>query len=288
MQEVTGSEHMDWLCSYADKELQMISWWPYETQLVDVPGYDDHIYNFNATFGSIELMYNSSTKRFGFHCSEDSKIHYNFRMEKVDGAYYVGFDFEANGDEPNEQVDRDYVFNDWIIKICPGKGDGRKDGTKRIIVEDLVARDNLEHLDDSDWDYNDVVFDIVIKNGRATITLLAAGGTLPLTVAGHEVHEEFGLQERRPVNVNAGVTREPVTFEINVASDNINDIPVIVTNGGTSYELLSNKGQAPAKICVGTDYKWCDERQNIKTVYPKFAEWATKNPTDWERDDWYK
>ena len=57
---VVGSQHMDWLCSYADKELRVISWWPYVTELVSVEGYDDHIYNFNAAMGSIELMYNST------------------------------------------------------------------------------------------------------------------------------------------------------------------------------------------------------------------------------------
>jgi hypothetical protein len=43
-------------------------------------------------------------------------------MKCIDGQYYVGFDFEATGDNPNQQETRDYIFNDWIIKICPGNG----------------------------------------------------------------------------------------------------------------------------------------------------------------------
>jgi hypothetical protein len=123
VQHVYGAHsNMDWLCSYADKELRVISWYPYEEELVDVEGYDDHIYNFNATYGSIQLMYNSTTKRFGYHNSLDSKMHYNYMMKCIDGQYYVGFDFEATGDNPNQQETRDYIFNDWIIKICPGNG----------------------------------------------------------------------------------------------------------------------------------------------------------------------
>lgn len=290
-QDVVGSEHMDWLCSYSDKELQVISWYPYEEQLIDVEGYDDHIYNFNAAYGSIQLMYNTTTKRFGFHNSEDDMIHYNFRMVEIDGAYYVGFDFEGTlmADNPsnlNTSVPRDWVFDDWIVKICPGKGTGNI--YKRIIVEDLVAQDNLKHLPESDWDYNDAVFDVCINDGVATIVLQAAGGTLPLYIGNKEVHELFGVKTNMPVNVGIGATKKPVTFQINVPDDNIYNIPVVVHNKGKQYELLANIGQAPAKICVGTDYEWCIEYQHIKSKYPKFIEWSTKNPMQYEDNYWYK
>lgn len=290
-QDVIGSDHMDWLCSYSDKELQVISWYPYEEQLVDVEGYDDHIYNFNSAYGSIQLMCNTTTKRFGFHNSEDNMIHYNFRMVEIDGAYYVGFDFEGtlmpdNPDNLNTLVPRNWVFDDWIVKICPGKGSGKN--FKRIIVEDLVATNNLEHLTESDWDYNDAVFDVYIEDGVATIVLQAAGGTLPLYVGGKEVHEMFGVNVKVPVNVGTGVEKDTVTFTINVANDDINNIPVIVHNKGEEYELLANIGQAPAKICVGTDYEWCSERQHIKQKYPKFVEWSTRNPMQYGDNYWYR
>lgn len=59
VQHVYGRHNnMDYLCAY------------------NSAGTDDHIYNFNATSGSIQLMVNSSTRRFGFHSSQDSKMHY--------------------------------------------------------------------------------------------------------------------------------------------------------------------------------------------------------------------
>lgn len=256
VQHVYGSHsNMDWLCSY-----------------VEVTNQDDHIYNFNATFGSIQLMYDSSTKRFGYHNSLDSKMHYDYHIECINGQYYVGFDFEATGENPNQQEARDYIFNDWIIKICPARG-----VTKRVIVEDLIAQDNLEHLPESDWDYNDAVFDITYSDGIATITLLAAGGTLPLYVGGHEVHAEFG-EDLHPINVFGRITHSPVTFQIRSIDD---DIPVIVYNKGVSYELLANMGQAPAKICVSTDYEWCAEGQHIKGKYPKFVEYCHNRIENW-------
>ena len=268
VQHVYGAHsNMDWLCSYANKELKVISWWPYESELVDVEGHDDHIYNFNATKGSIQLMQNSTTERFGFFNSLDSKMHYNYCMKCIDGQYYIGFDFEATGQ--NQQEQRDYIFNDWIIKICPAVE------TKRIIVEDLVA--NLDHLKESDWDYNDAVFDISFSNGVTTITLLAAGGTLPLYIGGHEVHAEFG-EGLHPINVYGTITHNPVTFQIRNISD---DIPVTVTNNGRTYELKANVGQAPAKICVGTDYQWCTEWQHIKSKYPRFADYCKYRIENW-------
>lgn len=83
---------------------------------------DDHVNNFNSADGSVMLMFDSSTQRWGYSSSSDSgHIFYYFRMEFIDGAYYVGFDFSAEGQNPNEQVQRDYIYNDWIIKIVPGK-----------------------------------------------------------------------------------------------------------------------------------------------------------------------
>ena len=82
--------------------------------------------------------------------------------------------------------------------------------------------------------------------------------------------------------------KDPVTFTINVANDDINNIPVIVYNNGEEYELLANIGQAPAKICVGTDYEYCLERQHVKQKYPKFVEWSTRNPMQYGDNYWYR
>ena len=110
--EVTGGNQMDWLCAGSASMG------------------DDHVNNFNNADGSVMLMVKSSTQRFGFKSSSDNgHVFHNFRM--VDGAtidpslagfYYVGFDFEAAGQNPNEQISRDLTYNDWIVKILPSKG----------------------------------------------------------------------------------------------------------------------------------------------------------------------
>lgn len=218
---------------------------------------------------------------------------YYFRMEYIDGAYYVGFDFSAEGQNPNEQVQRDYIYNDWIVKIVPGKGmstpptEGEQPqastypGCRRIIVEDLVANiNNVQVVSESDWDYNDVVFDAVIVDGKVIITVLNVGASLDLFIEGEEVHDLCGI--------GRGVYTaqvEPTTFVLeNTNITNIKDIKV--TGGKTGIELKAENHMAPSKICVGTDYVWCSEGQDIKTKYAGFTDWVkNENP---ETDQWYK
>ena len=41
-------------------------------------------------------------------------------------------------------------------------------------------------------------------------------------------------------------------------------------------------GEAPEKIAVGVDFKWCKEKQNIKDVYGSFVDYvADKSKTNW-------
>ena len=142
----------------------------------------------------------------------------------------------------------------------------------RIIAEDLTVDEN------SDFDFNDVVFDVAPNgDGTTTIILRAAGGTLPLYVAGHEVHQEFanaypnkGITTMTMINTR-GFTVDPVSFTISGSYDRATsiNIPITVTKNGTSVTLTANKGKTASKVAVGTDYEWCNERQDIDNKYHK-------------------
>ncbi|OYP69723.1 hypothetical protein [Prevotella sp. P2-180] len=149
----------------------------------------------------------------------------------------------------------------------------------RVIAEDLTVSD-----EGNDFDFNDVVFDIKFDYpaGKTTIILRAAGGTLPLQVGGVEVHEKFGVPVTTMVNTG-GVTKDPVPFELNGTFDkDPNKIKVMVQKDGNWIELEALKGKVASKICVGVDYNWCSERQDIATKYPSFAQWVQNTtPTNW-------
>ena len=131
----------------------------------------------------------------------------------------------------------------------------------------------------------------------AYIVLQAAGGTLPLSVGGKEVHEAFGEENTRTmVNVGLrGVTKDPVIFTpSNYSGSTIREIAasikVNIVKDGTPYQLTANTGQVASKIAVGDDYQWCDEQQDIDAKYSKtdgtslFKEYVQGRLNN----DWYK
>jgi hypothetical protein len=291
-QTVTGSEHMDWLCTVTNKHVEVVCYWPYEESVTIGEYYDDHINNFNNgkcdAWDGIMLMVNTNSNKFGFKSSEDNgHVFYNFRMEQINGNYYVGFDFEAAGANPNEQVDRDYIYNDWIVKIVPGKGTTPSVERVRIMCEDLGATT-------SDFDYNDIVFDIrFIKVGekyKADIIVQAAGGTLPLTIGGLEVHSLFGVSTGTMVNTYHGKhnEKEPIslTIELNGTYSNaweaINNLPIIVKNpNGEVIQLTVNPGSPAEMIAVPVTTEWSDERVPIQNSYPAFVDWIRDSSVKW-------
>lgn len=185
----------------------------------------------------------------------------------------------------------DGYYSDWIVTLTKAKkpGDNVEDDDDEIVVlaEDLTIDDVRP-----DFDFNDVVFKVTRytsgeKNGQVWVTLLAAGGTLHLTVDGHEVHEEFAKTNPDKVIVtttmintaeNAHTAYKTASFQVtNPSGSNIqeiaNNIPVVVTKFGEQIPLVAPTGGVPSKIAVGTDFLtdpgrgWCDERQDIDEKY---------------------
>ena len=154
----------------------------------------------------------------------------------------------------------------------------------RVIAEDMGDQTTNES---SDFDFNDVVFDVeYVSASEAKVTILAAGGTLPLTVGWngdetnesgyieYEVHNLLGYSETMIINTNSKVGNhidnvEPKTitvsgsFDKNNLAAGANAIPVKVRKNNKWYTIVAPQGKAAGKLCVGTDYEWCNERQDI-------------------------
>ena len=229
----------------------------------------------------ITHMVSTSTSRFGYHNSSDSETYYDYVIipgERISpivaGRYFVAFDYKQIKDDGTEIVNLDGYYNDWIISITPG---WLKQADKRVIAEDLTAAEK------GDFDFNDVVFDV--KFGTPNIiTIVAAGGTLPLYVAGREVHALFNVSTSTMVNTGSGkhIDKQPVSFEYsaNLGWD-ANNVPVYVVKNGVEVPLEANQGYAPGKICVEPYYDWCDERQDISEKYPRFIQYVGDQNVKW-------
>ena len=172
--------------------------------------------------------------------------------------------------------------------------DGGEPETYRVIAEDLSADQQ------SDFDFNDVVFDVDPDDDGygATITIYAAGGIWPLKINGEEIHEKlipgiqkFDYKDKKTgetyqcypmINTEAAEHGESTsnrpTISVRTAEkvwdsdDNIRNsirdyIHLIVykyddTDG---EELIAKEGEAACKILVDKNYKVNSERNNIAT-----------------------
>ena len=263
----------------------------------------DHVNNFNAGSGDIMLMVNSETKYgFGFHDSWGSIDNYvtqNYFMAEIDvpgvgKGWYVGLDYQTKKTTWNGHTQQDYVsaflqpdgkYTDRVLKIVPAilKGD------IRIIAEDLSASEG------SDFDFNDVVFDVKYEYpvwNKTTIILQAAGGKLPLCIGvldkAHEVHNLFGVSLNTMVNTEDWTAhKDPVTFIIDgqYGSWNINNLPIWVQKGSDWVLLTAHKGKAASKIAVSTDYKWVKELKDISNAYKNFDTYVTNCTPEWWKDN---
>ena len=167
----------------------------------------------------------------------------------------------------------------------------------RIMVEDLSA------AEDGDFDFNDVVFDVKFTSETtADVTLIAAGGTLPLTVAGQEVHAKFGnYSTNTMINTNAAAVAAkanaaagknlyaavdnvaPVTFQVSGINraNNGNDIVVKVQKGGEWYTIEAKKGMPAAKFGCDPKVNYVNEQISFKAVYDKFTGWVQNKNVQW-------
>ena len=263
----------------------------------------DHVNNFNTSSGSIMLMENSETKYgFGFQeswGSDDKDVKQNYLMAEIDvpgvgKGWYVGLDYQTKKSDARIDLKPNGKYDDRVMKIVPAVKNPLKCDI-RIIAEDLSASEG------SDFDFNDVVFDV--KYGypewnKTTIILQAAGGKLPLCIGvvddKHEVHNLFGVSLNTMVNTEDWTAhKDPVTFTIDVqyGTENIVDLPIWVQKGSDWVKLTAPKGKAASKIAVSTDYKWVKELQDISDAYKKFDTYVKNgNQAKWwknNKDDTY-
>ena len=164
----------------------------------------------------------------------------------------------------------------------------------RVIAEDLSASEA------GDFDFNDVVFDVVkAEGGRTTLKLICAGGTLPLRVRGsgesegREVHEVFGdttpMLEKHPMyNTGAGPEVPATEFTVNgtyITPADIKRIIIEVYKDNVWMELEARTGEAACKILVDDTFKPVTERRSIANEYKLFTNYVQGAFQD---DFWWK
>lgn len=185
----------------------------------------------------------------------------------------------------------------------------------RVIAEDLNAKESKSFEEGSDFDFNDVVFDVIWthipgnddkSSQEVKIKLLACGAQYHIYIGSDdnnfEIHEEFGKSNPGrgitldKYDINTVGSHETYTYpEITLSNDCwsgttikqiAKSILVRVMKSGTLYELEAKQGRAASKIAVGTDYEWCDENQDINAKY-YFKEYVGDKDAASKWNTWY-
>ena len=198
---------------------------------------------------------------------------------------------------------RDYVYSDWIVTLTPAQeNEISTTPTYRVIAEDLNAGEK------TDFDFNDVVFDVEpIDAGHAKLVLQACGGIYRLEVDGVEVHGLYGYTADEkglypmintgdgPSDLGSKVIRE--SYAGDFSSDEairatINSILIKVwkpkandPKDCTDHELIAKKGEPAAKVLVDKNFGIVNEHQSIADQYGKFTDYVQGR---FDGDFWWK
>ena len=190
-----------------------------------------------------------------------------------------------------------------------GEGGGGADEieTIRVIAEDLTLSDYGK-----DFDFNDAVFDVIWNKtaGTVSVKVLAAGGELTMYIGGtadgvegvktvnelfQEANRDKNITEKTMINTAPGRHTEYKSFKLplekgwwsgNTIEQIAKSIYIRVMKSGELITLSADQGKAASKIAVGTDYEWCDEREDVDDKFGgKFSEYVG-GAHSW--DTWYK
>ena len=303
-----------------------------------VPGTSGTTYNpadyYNPTYllGDTDAdkiaFYSTNTNMYGgtilnltedeMKTTQDGKTCLNlvkFRQLKNDGYHPISTDLKT---WVKWQAACDGYYSDWIVTLTEAQRIPTTESTTKIVLwqSGRVFCEDLGSVGATDIDYNDVVFDAWIYVKRtdndpntdvfhsAFIQLLAAGGTIPIQVAGENVHEKFGAAMDEMVNTyradqsNIGSAKHAeygvdshVSFPAKIVITNsgmfggeinIKNIPIVVRTGNTAVELTAGNAytsDAPLKFMAPIGTKWAAERVRFGYAYPSFYAWVA-NPTN--------
>jgi hypothetical protein len=194
----------------------------------------------------------------------------------------------------------DGYFSDWIVTFMPADAGENPEYSLRVICEDLNAQAGEGDPEDSDWDFNDLVFDVkFLGSNQVQIQVVAVGGTLPIRINGEDALEAHGLYDQGTnimINTGAGAKYPSQAYESNGIPEKAiftrtiagvddsygKNIKVEVKKGNDWIELTAEADQPAAKIGVEPTFDYCTERVDISGRYTNFISWIrTKNPVRW-------
>lgn len=255
----------------------------------------ENIGNFNYSLPELNL-------RIGHKNGNPAPSQQNIGAVKVASWSFKGYTFVGFEDGGSDEDLNDIVF----------RAEGAYDpGVPPVVVPDpdptptpkaqpwILACEDLGNTDD--FDFNDIVFSVshVAGTTEATVTPLAAGGTLEAHIYyGNqdlgEIHQLLGQNGYTITNTNGSKGTAGEGIKIAVPTDfsmsrEMGGFKVQIKKNGQEAATINapQNGTAPQMICIdnSTNWAWPIERTNISEAYPEFGKWGANYNTN---PEWYK
>ncbi|MBP5714228.1 MAG: hypothetical protein J6X07_05980 [Prevotella sp.] len=262
---------------------------------------------------------------------------------KVTTPGIADFDNEPNNDVKRELLEKGYLpvdgtadktwvkvggtadgyFSDWIVTLTEAKTPGPGPTPDPFVADLRIMAEDLSATEKSDYDFNDIVFDVQFNRAAtettdakpARILVRAAGGTLPLRIkvkssasssdptytgkdgnGWQEVHALWNKSTGIMINTNAtqrvspskgyeaNYDLDPIELDYDVAdAADAKNITIEVLKGGQWIEMRAEVGMPAAKFACTPDHVWAEERVSL-SGNSNFEEWVQGKAAYWQ---WY-
>lgn len=153
---IDGTSHLDWLGIQEDRELNS---WEIDANGNPYSWVDlyTHVNNFNSGKCDNAATHNAALMTQGFkgarvHDSYGNTNVDNWRLYYWNGNYYLAFDYEMKKDDGS--VAPNGIYDDWIVKIIPGKGENP------VNPDDVTPKPDPDPTPDPVTGNGEVEFDI--------------------------------------------------------------------------------------------------------------------------------
>lgn len=216
-----------------------------ELQIKENNGNYTHVNNFNSGKCDNAATHNAALMTQGFqgaraHDSYGNTDVDNWRLYYWKGNYYLGIDYKmVKGDG---KIDPDGIYDDWIMKIIPGKGEtpvvpSNPDSNPTPKPEPTVREGEVEfdihQQEHKDW--NEIKTSIHVRDTAAVHVFL------PIPMESQAVADDFDI---RTGNVYQYVENIEAKFEF---AEKEFSFPVAINHTATGIDILIDCTTAEAK-----------------------------------------
>jgi hypothetical protein len=257
-----------------------------------------------------------------FTC-DDTYLQNETNVDNLLADGYLPVDGGANKKWVKVGGTADGYFSDWIVTLTEAKTPGPGPTPDPFVADLRIMAEDLSATEKSDYDFNDIVFDVQFNRAAtettdakpARILVRAAGGTLPLRIkvkssalssdptytgkdgnGWQEVHALWNKSTGIMINTNAtqrvspskgyeaDYELDPIDLDYTVANAaDAKNITIEVLKNGQWIEMRAQVGMPAAKFACTPSHDWAEERQSL-SGNSNFEDWVQGKADYWQ---WY-